>query len=123
MNGSIRQPLGMNAALEWILTDLTRPENDDSELAVTGLFVFIGAKPGTGWLAGQLAEDRHGFLLTGSDIPASRRENENLTPLFLETSRQKRLLRVGPASVVPRVRGRRGVIASVANQSSGVGTA
>ena len=58
-----------------------------SELAVTGLFVFIGAKPGTGWLAGQLAEDRHGFLLTGSDIPATRLENENLTPLFLETSR------------------------------------
>jgi thioredoxin reductase (NADPH) len=40
---------------------------ETSELAVTGLFVFIGAKPGTGWLAGQLAE--------------------NLTPLFLETSR------------------------------------
>jgi thioredoxin reductase (NADPH) len=58
-----------------------------SELAVTGLFVFIGAKPGTGWLAGQLAEDRHGFLLTGSDIPATGLENENLTPLFLETSR------------------------------------
>jgi thioredoxin reductase (NADPH) len=60
---------------------------ETSELAVTGLFVFIGAKPGTGWLAGQLAEDRHGFLLTGSDIPATRLENENLTPLFLETSR------------------------------------
>ena len=58
-----------------------------SELAVTGLFVFIGAKPGTAWLAGQLAEDRHGFLLTGSDIPATRLENENLTPLLLETSR------------------------------------
>ena len=58
-----------------------------SELAVTGLFVFIGAKPGTGWLAGQLAEDRHGFLLTGSGIPAARLEDENLTPLFLETSR------------------------------------
>ncbi len=58
-----------------------------SELAVTGLFVFIGAKPGTGWLAGQLAEDRHGFLPTGSDIPAARLEDENLTPLFLETSR------------------------------------
>jgi integrase/recombinase XerD len=43
--------------------------------------------------------------------------------VLLATSRQKRLLRVGPASVVPRVRGRRGVIASVANQSSGVGTA
>jgi thioredoxin reductase (NADPH) len=60
---------------------------EESELAVTGLFVFIGAKPGTGWLAAQLAEDRHGFLLTGSDIPAARLENENLTPLFLETSR------------------------------------
>jgi thioredoxin reductase (NADPH) len=62
-----------------------RPEA--SELAVSGLFVFIGAKPGTGWLAGQLAEDRHGFLLTGSDIPAARLEHQNLTPLFLETSR------------------------------------
>jgi thioredoxin reductase (NADPH) len=60
---------------------------EESELAVTGLFVFIGAKPGTGWLAGQLAEDRHGFLLTGSDIPAARLEDKNLTPLFLETSR------------------------------------
>ena len=60
---------------------------DASELAVTALFVFIGAKPGTGWLAGQLAQDRHGFLLTGNDIPADRLEDQNLTPLFLETSR------------------------------------
>jgi thioredoxin reductase (NADPH) len=58
-----------------------------SELPVSGLFVFIGAKPGTEWLAGQLAEDRHGFLLTGSDIPATRLEDKNLTPLFLETNR------------------------------------
>jgi hypothetical protein len=43
--------------------------------------------------------------------------------VLLATSRQKRLLRMGPASVAPRVRGRRGVIASVANRSSGVGTA
>ena len=39
--------------------------------AVRGLFVFIGAKPRTGWLAGQLAEDSDGFLLTGTDIPAA----------------------------------------------------
>jgi len=64
-----------------------RRQEQASELAIAGLFVFIGARPGTGWLAGQLAEDRHGFLLTGSDIPATRLENENLTPLFLETSR------------------------------------
>jgi thioredoxin reductase (NADPH) len=64
-----------------------RGQPGTSDVAVTGLFVFIGAKPGTGWLAGQLAEDRHGFLLTGSDIPAVQLEHENLTPLFLETSR------------------------------------
>ena len=61
-------------------------EPAESELPVRGLFVFIGAKPGTGWLAGQLAQDSHGFLLTGTDIPA-RLDDENMNPLFLETSR------------------------------------
>ncbi len=60
---------------------------ETSELAICGLFVFIGAKPGTGWLAGQLADDTHGFLLTGSDIPAAKFEDESRAPLFLETSR------------------------------------
>jgi thioredoxin reductase (NADPH) len=58
---------------------------DASELPIRGLFVFIGAKPRTGWLAGQLAEDSNGFLLTGADIPAVRLE-DGMTPLFLETS-------------------------------------
>ena len=58
---------------------------DTSELAVTGLFVFIGAKPGTAWLAGQLAADRHGFLLTGSDIPAGQEEDQSVTPLMGST--------------------------------------
>jgi thioredoxin reductase (NADPH) len=58
-----------------------------STLAVGGLFVFIGAKPGTDWLDGQLATDADGFLLTGPDIPVSRREPGGPTPLFLETSR------------------------------------
>jgi thioredoxin reductase (NADPH) len=58
-----------------------------STLAVGGLFVFIGAKPGTDWLDGQLAIDAHGFLLTGPDIPLSQREPGGQTPLFLETSR------------------------------------
>jgi thioredoxin reductase (NADPH) len=51
------------------------------------LFVFIGSKPGTDWLAGQRAEDKHGFLPTGSDIPPGQLEDTNLTPLFLETRR------------------------------------
>jgi thioredoxin reductase (NADPH) len=59
----------------------------ESELAIRGLFVFIGAKPRTDWLANQLAEDSHGFLLTGNDISAARLGGEATTPLFLETSR------------------------------------
>ncbi len=58
-----------------------------SALAVRGLFVFIGAQPSTGWLAGQLAEDSHGFLLTGTSIPQARLGGTGRTPLFLETSR------------------------------------
>ena len=59
----------------------------ESDLAVSGLFVFIGAKPRTEWLAGQLAQDSDGFLLTGSDIPAARLDHESSAPLFLETSK------------------------------------
>jgi thioredoxin reductase (NADPH) len=58
-----------------------------STLAVCGLFVFIGAKPSTQWIEGQLAEDDHGFLLTGSDIPATYLDGGHPSPLFLETSR------------------------------------
>ena len=60
---------------------------ETSDLAVSGLFVFIGAKPRTEWLAGQLAQDSHGFLLTGGDIAAPELEGQTWTPLFLETSR------------------------------------
>jgi thioredoxin reductase (NADPH) len=59
----------------------------ESQLALRGLFIFIGAKPRTEWLASQLAEDSNGFLLTGADIPADRLE-DGMTPFFLETSRQ-----------------------------------
>ena len=58
-----------------------------SSLAVRGLFVFIGATPGTQWLDGQLATDADAFLLTGPDIPLSQLESGGRTPLFLETSR------------------------------------
>ncbi|HEX6508172.1 MAG TPA: NAD(P)/FAD-dependent oxidoreductase, partial [Chloroflexota bacterium] len=61
--------------------------NQRSSLAVRALFVFIGAKPCTQWLDGQLATDDDGFLLTGPDIPLSQREDSGTTPLLLETSR------------------------------------
>jgi thioredoxin reductase (NADPH) len=62
-------------------------QGGESDLAVRGLFVFVGAKPRTGWLAGQLAEDSDGFLLTGTDIPEAELGGETTSPLFLETSR------------------------------------
>jgi thioredoxin reductase (NADPH) len=67
------------------LVDTSRQQT--TALAVRGLFVFIGAQPSTQWLAGQLAEDSHGFLLTGTNIPEAQLEDRNRLPLFLETSR------------------------------------
>jgi thioredoxin reductase (NADPH) len=52
---------------------------------VRGLFVFIGAKPCTEWIGGQLAEDDDGFLLTGADLAISA-ERIDEAPLVLETS-------------------------------------
>jgi thioredoxin reductase (NADPH) len=49
--------------------------------------VFIGARPATGWLAGQLAQDNRGFLLTGTSIPQAQLDDTSRVPLFLETSR------------------------------------
>ena len=67
------------------LLDASRQQT--SALAVRGLFVFIGAEPSTQWLAGQLAEDARGFLLTGSNIPEAQLDDAGRMPLFLETSR------------------------------------
>jgi thioredoxin reductase (NADPH) len=67
------------------LLDTSRQQR--SALAVRGLFVFIGAQPATGWLAGQLAEDTRGFLLTGTGIPPAQLDDTGQMPLFLETSR------------------------------------
>ena len=32
------------------------------------MFILIGAQPHTGWLAGTLEMDQHGFVLTGADL-------------------------------------------------------
>jgi thioredoxin reductase (NADPH) len=35
------------------------------------LFVFIGAEPQSSWLTGSVQLDRHGFVLTGTDLDGS----------------------------------------------------
>jgi thioredoxin reductase (NADPH) len=58
-----------------------------STLAICGLFAFIGAAPSTKWLDGQLAQDDHGFLLTGRYVPTDALPDPSFRPLLLETSR------------------------------------
>lgn len=53
------------------------------------LFIFIGAVPLTAWLGGQLARDKHGFLLTGPDLLIGARPQDwplERHPLLMETS-------------------------------------
>jgi thioredoxin reductase (NADPH) len=53
--------------------------------------VFIGAKPHTGWLDGQLALDGDGFLLTGPASAGAPQDGTAWTdgrrPMLLETTR------------------------------------
>jgi thioredoxin reductase (NADPH) len=44
------------------------PSGTTEEVPASHLFIFIGAQPRTDWLAGVLARDQRGFLLTGPDL-------------------------------------------------------
>jgi thioredoxin reductase (NADPH) len=60
----------------------------------TALFIMIGGEPRTDWLAGTLARDASGYLLTGTDVtPPSGADSsgappwpESRPPMYLETS-------------------------------------
>jgi thioredoxin reductase (NADPH) len=51
-----------------------------------GMFIFIGADAQTGWLPDELALDRHGYVLTGSDMQGAGRWKLERDPYLLETS-------------------------------------
>ncbi|MEV6605476.1 FAD-dependent oxidoreductase [Kutzneria sp. NPDC051319] len=50
------------------------------------VFTFIGARPNTEWLAGPVAMDSRGFILTGPDIPGDTAWDLPRQPFLLETS-------------------------------------
>lgn len=56
----------------------------------TGLFIFIGAAPTTGWLPEEIMRDPHGFVLSGPDLRVDgklpRRWKEDRDPYLLESS-------------------------------------
>jgi thioredoxin reductase (NADPH) len=59
---------------------------ETSRAASGGLFIFIGADAETGWLPPEIALDRHGFVLTGSEMRATGRWELDRDPYLLETS-------------------------------------
>jgi thioredoxin reductase (NADPH) len=61
-------------ALEAVVIEDNRSGSRQT-LDADALFVFIGAEPCTAWLAGALAVDRHGFVLTGSSKEAALLES------------------------------------------------
>ena len=81
LHTEVREPIGSEGALEAIVIQ-DNHTNELSTLEARALFVFIGARPHTGWLGDCVAKDPKGFILTGRDVPADGR----LEPLPLQTS-------------------------------------
>ena len=74
---------------EGRLQDLVLRETvsgDERTVAADALFVLIGSRPHTRWLPCEIASDRHGFLLTGEDVPDDDRWPLERRPFALETS-------------------------------------
>jgi thioredoxin reductase (NADPH) len=68
------------------LTLVERATGDREDVEASWLFVFIGASPRTDWL-GEVARDRHGFVLTGPEVVTSDAPwSLARAPFALETS-------------------------------------
>jgi thioredoxin reductase (NADPH) len=63
-----------------------RQTGREESLAADGLFVMIGAVPGTDWLPDKVGQDDKGFVLTGSDAAADPQWNESRPPQPYETT-------------------------------------
>jgi thioredoxin reductase (NADPH) len=50
-------------------TLLHKPTGRQHEIACTGMFCFIGARPATAWLGDSVLLDRDGFILTDRQLP------------------------------------------------------
>ena len=59
---------------------------ETTRLESGGLFMFIGADAETAWLPPEIALDRHGYVLTGSDVRDAGRWPLDRDPYLLETS-------------------------------------
>ena len=78
---------------DTVLKDITlRNANTGEEKIVPAkaLFIYIGTKPGTGWLNDVVLKDEKGFILSGSDLPKDKSYNTlwklKREPFMSETS-------------------------------------
>src|SRR5215210_1953595 len=60
--------------------------DETNRLESGGLFIFIGADAETSWLPPEIALDRRGYVLTGSDVRDAGRWELDRDPYLLETS-------------------------------------
>ena len=84
---------------------------ETTRLESGGLFIFIGADAETAWLPPEIALDRHGYVLTGSDVRAAGALAARPRPLPPRDERPRHLrLRRRPLRPreARRGRGRRG---------------
>ncbi len=59
---------------------------ETTRLGSGGLYIFIGADAETSWLPPEIAVDRRGYVLTGSDMRAAQHWTLDRDPYLLETS-------------------------------------
>jgi thioredoxin reductase (NADPH) len=64
----------------------SRATGDTTRLESGGMFIFIGADAETAWLPPEIALDRHGYVLTGSEVQVAGRWGLDRDPYLLETS-------------------------------------
>ena len=73
--------------VDYIRAVCVRDEQGEVKAEQTsGLFIFIGAKPKTGFIPSSIAKDSNGFILTGSDVAELPAWTEKRPPYSLETS-------------------------------------
>jgi thioredoxin reductase (NADPH) len=67
--------------------DLRDTQSGETEPVESGgLFIFIGADAETAWLPPEIALDERGYVLTGPDVRAADRWEQERDPYLLETS-------------------------------------
>jgi thioredoxin reductase (NADPH) len=78
------------AAVLETLTLRNNATGEEKTVPAKALFIYIGTKPGTGWLNDTVFKDEKGFILSGSDLLKAKSFNKLWTlkrdPYMPETS-------------------------------------